>query len=383
MSKNGLREKRDSGFGLFRIAGIEIRIDYSWFLIFLLVAFSLSAGYLPQQYPGESRAAYWLAGLAATLLFFLSVLAHELAHSLVAVRSGIGIPDITLFLFGGVSRLSEDARDPATELRIAAVGPLASFLLAGAFGILGASMTASLAGEVVHYLAWINLALGIFNLFPGFPLDGGRILRAIWWRRSGSFLEATRVAANLGKGFAILLMLLGAAQIFTGALLGGIWLIFIGMFLRGLAHANLVDVLLRRSLAGMRVSDLELEPAVSVPGWLSVQELIDDYFLRLGHHRFLVSNGRGEEQPPLGVVTLERVQSVPKHDRGRKKVEEIMAGLDEQSVVRADASIFDILPRFRAATGGLLVMGADREIRGILTHGELLRLVEAHQALSR
>jgi Zn-dependent protease len=383
MSEELPQEKSRGSFGLFRVAGIEIRIDYSWFLIFLLVAFSLSAGYLPHQYPGEAALAYWLAGLAATLLFFLSVLAHELAHSLVAVRSGIGIPDITLFLFGGVSRLSEEAKDPGTELRIAAVGPLASFALSGVFGLLGAWMTESLAAAVVGYLAWINLALGIFNLFPGFPLDGGRILRAVWWRRTGSLIEATRVAANLGKGFAVVLMFLGAVQIFAGALLGGIWLIFIGMFLRGLAHANLVDVLLRRSLAGMRVSDLDLEQAVSVPAELSVQELIDDYFLRLGHHRFLVSNGGGEGEEPRGVVTLERVKSVPKGDRERTKVEEIMTGLDEQNVVRSDASLFDTLQKFRAGGGGLLVMGANRKIQGILTQGELRRLVEAHQALSR
>jgi Zn-dependent protease len=377
------QETRRGSFGLFRVAGIEVRIDYSWFLVFLLVAFSLSAGYLPSEYPGESELAYWLTGLAATLLFFLSVLVHELAHSLVAVRSGIQIPDITLFLFGGVSRLSEDAKEPGTELRIAAVGPLASFALAGLFGVLGAWMTESLVAAVVRYLGWINLALGIFNLVPGFPLDGGRILRALWWRRTGSLVEATRVAANLGKSFAVVLMFLGAVQIFAGALLGGVWLIFIGMFLRGIAHANLVDVLLRRSLAGMRVSDLDLEQAVTVPAGLSVQALIDDYFLRLGHHRFLVSNGAGDEQEPLGVVTLERVKTLPKDDRERKTVGEIMAGLDDRNVVRADASVFDILQKFRAGAGGLLVMGANRKIQGILTQGELLRLVEAHQALSR
>src|SRR3972149_4506904 len=180
----------EPGIHLFTIAGIRVIIDYSWFVVFFPVALSLSTGYLPQEYPGASALAYWAAGLVATIAFFLSILFHELAHSLVALRSGIEIPSITLFLFGGASRLSEEAKDPKTELTIAVVGPLSSF------------------------------ALGIFNLVPGLPLDGGRVLRAVVWWRTGSIDRATRLAADLGKGFAVTLMFLRAMLIFRGALLG-------------------------------------------------------------------------------------------------------------------------------------------------------------------
>lgn len=169
----------EGGIHIFTVAGIRIIIDYSWFIIFLLVAFSLSAGYLPQEFPGAGASAYWAAGLFATVAFFFSILFHELAHSLVAMHYGISIPSITLFLFGGVSRLSEEAKNPATELKIAIVGPFSSFLLALVFWFLGQRSGGAvhpLVKGVIDYLAFINLALGVFNLAPGFPLDGGRVL---------------------------------------------------------------------------------------------------------------------------------------------------------------------------------------------------------------
>src|SRR3972149_724611 len=244
---------KERGIHLFTIAGIRIIIDYSWFMLFVLVALSLSTGYLPQEYPGASALAYWVAGLVATISFFLSILFHELAHSLVALRSGIEIPSITLFLFGGVSRLSEEAKNPKTELTIAIVGPLSSFALALLFWIAGEKLEGvihPLAQAVVEYLSFINLALGIFNLIPGFPLDGGRVLRAIVWWRTGSIDRATRLVTDLGKGFAVTLMFLGAMLIFRGALLGGIWLIFIGMFLRGSAAPGEEQVYLLGLLGG-------------------------------------------------------------------------------------------------------------------------------------
>ncbi|MBM4286420.1 MAG: site-2 protease family protein, partial [Deltaproteobacteria bacterium] len=226
------------GLTLFRLAGIRVALDFSWFIVFALVLLALSAGYFPRNYPGYDQTAYWLAGLVATLLFFASVVAHEISHSLMAIRSGIHIPEITLFIFGGVARLSEEPKDPKTELKIAVVGPLCSFALAALFWTLRVFLGGWLPDlfiAVLRYLAFINVALGIFNLVPGFPLDGGRILRALWWWRTGSLTRATKVAADLGKGFAVALMVLGALQIFAGALINGVWFLFIGLFLRGMS----------------------------------------------------------------------------------------------------------------------------------------------------
>jgi Zn-dependent protease len=176
--------KTRGGIPLFKIAGIQIIIDYSWFIIFVLILWSLSAGYFPARYPDASTGTYWAAGLLATLLFFVSIVIHELSHSLVAIASGIQIPSITLFIFGGVARLSEDAKDPLTEFKIAIVGPLSSFALAAIFWLVATQLAVGqpqLITEVVRYLAIINLALGIFNMVPGFPMDGGRVLRALLW----------------------------------------------------------------------------------------------------------------------------------------------------------------------------------------------------------
>lgn len=376
------RKRRRGGINLFSIGGIQIRIDYSWFFVFLLVVWSLSAGYLPAQYPGESTATYWVGGVVATVLFFLSILVHELAHSFVAIHYGIAIPDITLFIFGGVSRLSEEATDAATEFRIAVVGPLTSFVVAGAVWLVGNQLVSgpSVAQAVVTYLAWINLAVGLFNLVPGYPLDGGRILRAIWWHRSGSLLEATRVASDVGKGFAVVLMVLGAVEIFTGALLAGLWLIFIGMFLRGVAQAGYQQAVITRWLEGMRVRDVSLEPTPSVPPDLSLRQLIDEYFFRYGLDGFPVV---GEDGEALGVVTLGNVKDVPEPQRDETRVRDVMTRFEDAPVLRLDTRLTDALTRFQEGGSRLLVVDKDHEVRGMLSQNELLRRMEIRQSLEK
>lgn len=292
-----------TGIKLFTVRGIQIRLDYSWFIVFALVLWSLSAGYFPQAYPNQPTRVYWMAGLLAAVLFFLSVIAHELSHSFMAIRSGIRIPEITLFIFGGMARLSEDARDPKTELKIAIVGPLMSFALAGVFWLIRNGLSGgqpSIFVEIFRYLSWINVALGVFNLLPGFPLDGGRVLRAFMWWKTGSMMEATRVASNWGKGFAIALMIFGGLQIFSGVLIGGLWLIFIGMFLRGMAERTYQELTLRNSMEGTRAEDIMTRDVVTASADLSVKGLISDFFLRYGYRGFPVTtNGK-----VLGLISL-------------------------------------------------------------------------------
>jgi Zn-dependent protease len=370
----------ERGIHLFTIAGIRIIIDYSWFLIFLLVVVSLATGYLPQESPGASPLAYWGAGLVATIAFFLSILFHELAHSLVAMRSGIRIPSITLFLFGGVSRLSEEAKDPKTELTIAIVGPFSSFALALAFWVAGRGLEGvvhPLAQAVVEYLSFINIALGVFNLVPGFPLDGGRVLRAIVWWRTGSLDRATRLVSDLGKGFAMALMFLGALLIFRGALLGGIWLIFIGMFLRGSAAQGYEQMSLMRALQSVKVGDVMIQSPLTVSPDLTLSDLVNRYFLRYGYRGFPVEEGG----KAVGLIAISDLAGLPESELSARRVHEGMRPLDASQVISKDAPLLEALEKMSPPSVGRLLVLEDGGISGMITKTGLLRLLEIRQIL--
>jgi Zn-dependent protease/predicted transcriptional regulator len=380
MNDNAKEGRFSRGISLFKIAGILIRLDFSWFIIFGLVLFALSAGYLPRAFPGQDPQTYWIAGLVATLLFFASVMLHELAHSLVAIRHGIDIPEITLFIFGGVSRLSQEPSDPKTEFKIAVVGPLTSFALAAAFGALRVALQGfepSLIVVVIGYLTWINLALGIFNLIPGFPLDGGRILRAFLWWRTGSLTRATKVASDFGKGFAMAIMILGALQIFAGALINGLWFIFIGMFLRGMSVQGYEQLVMRKSLEGVQVDEVMVREVVSVPSDLPIDQLVHDYFLHYAYRGFpVVDNGR-----VLGVVSVAAVRQLPREVYDNRRVADIMTPLQEDLLIEGNASLAEALMKMsREEQDRLLVLQGDR-LAGLVTKTGLLRFVQIKQVL--
>lgn len=365
---------------LFRIAGIRINLDYSWFIIFLLVLIALAAGYLPRAIPGQGLKTYWLAGLMGTVLFFLSVMLHELAHSLMAIRHGIQIPEITLFIFGGVARLSQEPADPHTEFKVAVVGPLTSFALAAAFGALRwllRSPEPSLMVVVLGYLSWINLALGLFNLIPGFPLDGGRILRAFLWWRTGSLTRATKVAADFGKGFAVALMVLGGLQIFAGALLNGLWFIFIGMFLRGMSAQGYEELVLRKALEGVTVREVMVRQVVTVPPSLTLSQLIHDYFLTYAYRGFPVTdNGR-----VLGVVSVSAVRQVPKEAHDFRRVEDVMTPLMPDLTIEETASLAEALLKMSRTGQERLLVVKGGQLAGLITKTGLLRFVQIKQVL--
>jgi Zn-dependent protease len=373
-------KKNKKGVTLFKIAGIQITLDYSWFIIFALVIWSLSAGYFPQIYPGQSSSAYWLAGLTATLLFFVSILAHELSHSLMAIRSGIQIPEITLFVFGGMAHLSKDAKNPKTEFAIAIVGPLMSFALAAIFWGLKRSLEGilpTLPVVILEYLAWINLALGVFNLFPGFPLDGGRVFRAWWWWKTGSLHQATKVAADMGKGFAFTLIIIGALQIFGGALIGGLWLIFIGMFLRGMAESGYQDLVMKQVLEDVPARDVMVREVISVQPELPLTRVIPEYFLRYGYRGFPVAqNGQA-----LGVISLADVRAVPEEERSTTTVKQVMAPINGKIQITPDTSLAEALQKMaREEVSRLLVMH-EGKLTGLLTRTGLFRFLEMKQTL--
>lgn len=367
------------------LAGIHISLDYSWFIIFALVIWSLAAGYFPRSYPGQTTGAYWLAGLIATLFFFTSILVHELSHALMSRRAGLKVPEITLFIFGGMAHLAEEAKDPKTEFGIAIVGPLTSFVLAALFWGISQSLeasTPSLPSMMFTYLAWINLALGVFNLFPGFPLDGGRVFRAFWWWKTGSLQKATRVAANIGKGFAIALMIVGALQIFGGALVGGAWLIFIGMFLRGMAEGGYQEVMLHHYLEGLRAEDVMVQEVVSAPPQLSLSQLVAQYFLRYGYQGYPVRQDGDTNGNILGVVSVKDVQAVPEAERSSTTVQQAMTPLKTSLQITPDTSLAEALQRMIQEDSGRLLVMQDGQLSGLLTKTALLRFLELKQVLT-
>ena len=365
---------------LFRVAGIQITIDYSWFVIFALILWSLSAGYFPRQHPGLSTQTYWAAGAVATVFFFLSVIFHELSHSLMAIRSGISIPEITLFIFGGVSRLSQDPKDPLNELKIAIVGPFSSFLLAGVFWAAQSMVKLGpfpLMAEIFGYLSWINVALGVFNLIPGFPLDGGRVLRAVMWWKTGSLARATKWASDIGKGFAVALMVLGGFQIFAGMLIGGLWMLFIGIFLRGIAEGGYQELIMRQSLEGVHVREVMITDVIAVAPDLSVDRLITGYFLRYGFKGFPVV----EVDRTLGVVSLADVKKVEEGEYSTKTVADVMTDADGGMRIDPGDSLAEAFRRMtQQDMGRLLVMDGDKMV-GMITKTGLIRFLEIKKIL--
>jgi Zn-dependent protease/predicted transcriptional regulator len=366
-------------FRLFEVSGITITLDYSWLIIFLLVLWSLSSGYFPFYFPGYASTVYWITGLIATLLFFSSILAHELSHALVARRSGIDIKEITLFLFGGMAKMSREASDPLTELKIAVAGPLSSFALAIIFWVVRNVISPGMTQAVFDYLAWINVALAIFNLVPGYPLDGGRILRAVVWWRTGSVRRATKWASDIGKGFAWALIVLGGLQIFSGALIGGLWLLFIGMFLRGMAEGGYQEVLMRQALHGVRVREVMVENAVSVPPDLPADQLAEKFFLKYGYGGFPVT----EEGKPIGIITLSQLRDVPDEKIKTETVRQVMSPIDSDLSIDPQASLVDALQRMlQTDSGRLLVIDGDKMI-GMITKTGLMRFLEIRRVLER
>jgi Zn-dependent protease len=371
----------DAGFSasipLFRISGIRIQLHVSWFLIFALLLWSLAAGYLPNAYPGRSPVTYWLAGAVATLMFFVSILLHELAHSLVALRHGIDIPSITLFVFGGVSRLGKEVTRPDVELKVAIAGPLASFALAFVFAVLrmvtspAGGEAAGLLAVVFGYLALVNGLLGFFNLLPGFPLDGGRVLRAVLWWWTGSFERATRAAAESGKLVGLFLIVLGALQIFFHMLVGGFWFILIGLFLRGMASANYESVLLRRALGNVRVGEVMLREVVTVPSDLTLKRLTEDFILGLGYRGFPVVDD-GEVR---GLISVNEVARVPRERWDELRVKDAMVPVSPGLCVAPSEPLVDALVRVTQAGGRSLVLEEGRLV-GMLTKDALTRFVE-------
>jgi Zn-dependent protease/CBS domain-containing protein len=307
---------------LGRIGGIDIGVHYTWILIFFLISWSLAQGYFPQTYPGWDIVTYWITGIIAALLLFVSVLFHELAHSFVARSRGMSVSSITLFIFGGVSNLEEEPEKPKAELVMSIVGPLASLVLAGIFWGLAQLVKSEQSPLVamLGYLALINAILSAFNLIPGFPLDGGRVLRSILWATTGSLLKATNIAATVGRLFGWALIAFGLFELFGGNFLGGIWLAFIGWFLSSAADASRHEITLREQLDNIQVGDAMNTNYRTISPDTAVAELVSNVFRRhYGRAVPVCQNGK-----VLGIVTVTDVKELPQEKWKESPVKQIM-----------------------------------------------------------
>lgn len=361
------------GFRLGSILGFEIRIDFSWFIIFLLVLWSLSSSLFPTQFPELSPVTHLLMGIVGTLLFFASLLIHEISHSLVAKTKGIPIEGITLFIFGGMARTRMEAKTPGDEFQIAGVGPLVSILLSGLFSLFGyvshqMGWGTAITG-VAAYLAMINLLLAIFNLLPGFPLDGGRLFRATVWKITGNLTLATQMASIGGRFFGAFIVALGFLQLLRGFLVGGIWFILIGWFLMTAAVASYQEQLLRISLEGVRAQHMMTRHPETVASDLDLWELVDKFFLLRRYQAFPVM----ENDHPVGIVTLNQIKEIPRDQWIRYTVRDIMTPIEKGVVVRSQAKMPDVLNKMEESDTRRVLVVEDGQLEGIITASDLMR----------
>ncbi len=374
-----------------RVLGIPIHLHASWFAVFFFVTWSLATGYLPDALPGLPPLRYWGMGGIAALLLFLSVLLHELGHSYVALRYQIPIKQITLFIFGGMAHMGKEPPSPRAEFLIAMAGPLVSLIL-GACCLGGAMAVESLFSQpgvkgliaLGSLLGMVNVQLGLFNLIPGFPLDGGRVLRAGLWARNKNFDRATSQAAVAGMGFGVALGLLGAV-LMVGAWSGmlgssiatnGVWLIFIGIFLFSAALANKRQVAPRMLLASVTVRQVMVHRVMALLPDMSVQDAVDQYFVAQGCAEFPVC----EEGQVLGVVTVRDVQALPTTLWPWRRIREIMRPTSPAFCIPLDWSIMQAIDRMAQGGWDCLVVMEQGEIVGLVTRSAIAQYVQLHKA---
>lgn len=370
-----------SSWKLGRVAGVEIRIDQSWAIIALLVTYTLYLRFSFLYEDLETGAAAAL-GVVAAILFFGSVLTHEMAHAVVSIRRGIPVKGITLFLFGGVTHAKVESRQPRDEFLISVVGPLTSLLLAALFAgvaTFGVGVLPESVAGAIGYLGWVNLVLALFNLLPGFPLDGGRVLRSIVWGATGSLARATRIASITGQGFGYLLIAGGFLLLVfvPGGLVGGLWIAAIGWFLAQAARASYAEVQVRSVLSDVDAEDVMAAELRSIPAHLTLQEAVDQYFLRFDHGAFPVE----EDGRATGLLTLRAVKHVPREEWATRRVRETMAPLDEQITVRPDTPMDQVLSRLQEREAHRVLVRRDGEVVGIITSTDIARWFQRWQAV--
>ncbi len=372
-----------NAFNLGNLFGIQFRLHYTWFIVFVLITTSFSWQVFPVSYPDWPLALYWVIGIITSLLFFASVVAHELAHSLVGRANGIPVKSITLFIFGGISLMTREATKAKAELLMAAAGPVCSLVIGGLFGLLWffiQSVVEPLAA-MAFWLAYVNLMLAAFNLIPGFPLDGGRVFRSLLWRVTGNYRRSTQVATRVGQGIGYLFILGGILIVFLRPFgwdwFSGLWLAFIGWFLANAALASYRQVQRRGALHGFSASQVMLSDCPVIPPNVTVNQLVQGYIFTSGSQCFLVADkGRLE-----GVLVLHNIKSIPQQDWSVTQVREIMTPIGKLGMARPDQDALSILEQMDESEINQMPVISEDGVIGLITRDNLLRFLRTHSEL--
>jgi len=363
------------------VIGIPVYLHYTLVIAFGLVAWTLAAGYMPNEYPGYGPQAYWMIGLASAAVLFVSVFIHELAHSYVAKRNGLSISKIVLFIFGGVAQMGEEAPSANVEFKVSLVGPATSFAIAGLLGL--AFWAAKSAGvEAAYYAsleygALVNVLLGGFNMIPAFPLDGGRVFRAILWNRWHSLLRATQTASRVGVAFAYLFIFGGLAFLFTGLFVNGIWFMCIGLFLKNGAEASLRQTILTDALSGVIVEDIMTRNVDTIEADTLLTDVVQNYFSRYKHGGYPILEGGAL----VGILTLQDVRKVQREDWGHVRAREVMTSISKVETVDPEETATDALMRLSKRDVGRLPVVRVGKLVGIITRSDLTHLIKVRSEL--
>lgn len=361
---------------VLKFAGFRIGVDISWFFIAILLSWTLAAGYFPYYYPHQTGGQYWLMGISGMLGLFVSVILHELGHALVARRFNLPIEQITLFIFGGVAEMKEEPPSPKAEFMVAIAGPIVSAIIALCMYVLYSmgqklGWPTSVIG-VTNYLAWINLVIVIFNLVPAFPLDGGRILRAILWGWKNNLGWATRITTQLGSAFGFALIFLGILSFITGSLFIGLWWMIIGLFLHQAASYSRAQFYVKQELQNDKVEKFMTKNPISVSPDITIKDFIDQYVYQSHHHLYPVS----ENNQLLGYISLKEVKILSPEQWNTTTVRKSMVPISTMQTITPETSVLDALNLFHQTdTTTLLVTNDQKNLLGILTAQDIFKLL--------
>jgi Zn-dependent protease/predicted transcriptional regulator len=368
---------------LGKIFGIEIRLHYTWFIVFIFITWSLATGSLPQQYPGLTVIVYWIIGAISAIILFVSVLFHELCHSYVAIRNGLPVPNITLFIFGGVSQIAEEPKTPSLEFRMAFVGPLSSFALAA---VLGAgwlvAMVLNLGAVIIaplNYGFLINLLLGGFNLLPAFPLDGGRVLRAKLWSWKNDLIVATKISTKVGDAFAYGLVFIGFFIVIQGEWISGLWLVFIGWFLKNGADASLRETIVSQALSEVSVRDIMNTQVITLDPDITIAGAVDNYFYKYKHQGYPVVQG----DKISGIITIHDLQRLPKEVWSTSLVKNVMTPAERLVYVKPEEPALEAMIKLSRMMVGRLPVLEGEKVVGIVTRSDLMGAIRTRTELAR
>lgn len=366
-----------NAFKLFTILGFEVKLDGSWLILALLIGWSLGAGYFPYVVTGLPASTYWTLGALGSIGLFFSIVFHELCHSIVARRHNMEMRGITLFIFGGVAEMGDEAPNPRAEFMMAIAGPLSSFVLAAVFYGL-ARVSPPLLGVLLQALATMNTALAVFNLVPAFPLDGGRVLRSALWAWRKDLLWATRITTRIGVAFGTFLVVLGVASAVMGNLLAGMWRFVIGLFLQKAAQQSYAYALLRHTLQGQSAGTLMRTDVPAVRPDLALDDVVAGFFLRSALDWLPVVGPRREL---LGCVRLEAIRNVPRHAWAFRTVADVMAPCDDALTIAPDMDVMAAASEMTRLQTSVLMVEESGRLAGLLFMQDLLRFVELHSRL--